>query len=251
MSHPNEVVHVTKRHDATAPVHPDAAPVHHTAEQLVTIHKEEAASVKAHAHLPDGSVIAEVAFTFVFPTIDHAGRTVPLHGGSHDHITHELLQYFSKPQTAVQGGFFVTVEGKSWSNATTVDEPWMVESFFKTGILPILRKKATSGVAYPFWPKASAGATDAAKAKIDMHLVPGHETALELKHEDHHCCVKVQTKIAKVSFKHFVQALVRESEALLAFMAKLDANVLGEATMKKFPNPERLGAYIDEVKTLI
>jgi hypothetical protein len=253
MSHPNEVVHITKYHDDAAPVHPEAAPVKHTAAELEAIHKHEQESAKVHAHLPDGSIIPEVKFCFVFPTLDHKGRIVPLHGhDSHNHHhqeTHELLQYFSKPNDIVKGGFFVTAEEKSWSNETTIDEPWMIESYFKA-LIPILKKKATSGVAYPFWPKAAKG-DDAVEAKVNMHLVPGHETALELAHEDHHCCIKVSTRTMKVSLKHFVQSMVSEAEDLLKFMAKLNPAVLGEATMKKFPNPDRLGGYLDEIKTLI
>lgn len=250
MSHPNEVVHMTKYHDEKAPVHSEAAPVKHTAKELEALHKQEQDSNKTHTHLPDGSILPEVKFCFVFPTLDHAGRVVPLHGDHDNHLRHELLQYFAKPSDIVKGGFFVTAEQKSWSNETTVDEPWMIESYFKA-LLPILHKKDTKGVAYPFWPKATSAGGEAVEAKVHVHLVPGHETALELEHEDKHCCVKVSTRRIKVSLKSFVSALIREAEELLKFMALLDAKILGEATMKKFPNPNRLAAYLDEMKTLI
>ena len=250
MSQTNEVVHVTKYHDDAAPVHADAAPIKHSAEELAAIHKQEAESAKTHTHLADGSVVADVKFCFVFPTLDHKLHIVPVHGAEHGHhshhVSHELLQIFSKPNDVVKGGFFITVEQKTWSNETTIDEPWMIESYFKA-LIPILKKTATSGVAYPFWPQAKAG-DDAVEAKVQMHLVPGHETALELIHEEHHCSVKVMTRSIKVPLKQFIASLVHEAEELLKLINAIDAKVIGEATFKKFPNPERLSNFIDECK---
>lgn len=248
MSHAKteEVVHITKNHPGAEHDH-----VKHTANELAKLHAEEAASAAVHQHRPDGSIVPKVVFSFVFPHLDHSAppHIVPLHNKGH--ITHELLQTFSKPNDRVKGGFFVTVEQKSWSNETTVDEPWMIESYFKA-LLPILKKKSTSGVAYPFWPASkSAKESEATEAKVLMHLVPQHETALELEHEDHHCCVKVMTKRIRVPVKEFVDSLCTEAEFLLKLLSQLNAAVVGEDTMKKFPNQERLTAFVEECRSLL
>jgi len=217
-------------------------------------------TTQQHAPLAEANAVADVKFCFVFPTLDHfeGPHIVPLHQqkdhqSTHHAVTHELLQYFAKPQEVIKGGFFISAEEKTWSNETTIDEPWMIESYFKA-LIPILKKKLTGGAAYPFWPTETRNGcrcTDAVEAEVDMYVVPGHENALILEHQDHHSRIKVMTKRIKVSLKDFAANLVWESEGLLKLMEEIDVNVVGEATMKKFPSPGRLAHYIAEVKALI
>jgi hypothetical protein len=211
-------------------------------------------SAKIHEHLDDGSVIADVSFQFVIQNVTNKGcRTVPLVVAGKDgpSLNPKALDLFAKAPKVVKGGFFISAEQKSWSNESTVDEPWMIDSYFKA-LIPILKKEASSAVAYPFWPKEEGGAaTSDVEAKVMMRVVPGHTTALELEHEEHHCSIKVMTRRAKVSLRHFAQRLVEEAEMLLKFIAAVTPQLQGSETLKAFPNAERLLAHLDECRALL
>lgn len=213
-----------------------------------------AASDKIHQHLADGSVVADVSFQFVVQNVTNNGcRTVPLvvTTPAGPGLNPKAFELFAKAPKTVKGGFFIAAERKSWSNESTVDEPWMIDSYFKA-LLPILKNEATSGVAYPFWPKAEGGvAVSDVEAKVTMKLTPGHATALELEHEEHHCSIKVMTRRAKVSLREFATRLVEEAGMLVTFMAAIAPQLQGTETLKAFPNVERLTAHLDECRAVL
>ena len=211
----------------------------------------EDASAKIHEHLPDGSVVPEVAFQFVIQNVTNKGcRTIPLVAGG-GVLNPKAIEMFAKPPKSVKGGFFISAEKKTWSNESTVDEPWMIDSYFKA-LIPILKHEATQSVAYPFWPKAQEGeSASEAEAKVTLKLVPEHATAIELEHEDHHCSIKVMTRRIKVSLRHFAEKLIAEAEMLLKFIAAVSPQLAGSETLKAFPNVERLTAHLDECRSLL
>ena len=189
-----------------------------------------------------GDVVTEFEFNFcfTFPSPNQQISIVPLHvDESHGRcISANLLERFSEPCDALKGGFFISANGKTWSNENAIGEPSRIISYF-TALIPMLKKTTNSGVATPF-----VGA-EGVECTVQLNLLPGDETVLELAH----CATTipgVDLRTLKVPLKQFVARLVRESEKLLILVKQLDPSVVGDVAFRKFPTRERLVASIVE-----
>jgi hypothetical protein len=180
--------------------------------KTASIAKSDHASVVDHARGEHGSVVAVVRFCFVVAS----GRVVPLPTGAaarNDNAKKDVLAIATDIQRngTAKGGFFITAEGKHFSDATTVDEPWMCESYIKA-LSQVLRQQGAVGKpvsAFPFWKKASGMQHEEQESEVKLALVA--PTALALEHV---AGVRAPLRKTVVAFRPFVAAVVEAGQAL-------------------------------------
>lgn len=193
---------------------------------------------------PDGTKPAFTRFCFVFKS----GRVLPLFRHTTANVDVASPQAIAAELNAnrpVRGGFCITVDGKHFADETLADQIWMTESYYKGAVL-LLSKEKSEFAATPFWPNVSGQQA----AEIDLHMRVSPDLAvLELSHDHKHFSPKVPLKQTKISFRPFVESLLKEGAALVALLGQLEGLVPSDV-LESNGFPKRLKGLVEDLAAL-
>ena len=208
----------------------------------VTAPKAEAAAESAGVDelLADAAGAAlPISVAPIMLTADGKAKEISL-AGSLDKMGTKCEQYIGgMPKNAnavaslpIRGGLFMTVGGKKFSDASTVGEPWMAESYFKA-LTALLTGEAEEGTATatPYFPIGANGQVETeAPASVAIRIVRANPTdglfaattLIELEHLAPAGANRAQLRKVRASFKSFAQGMARAGEAFVNFRETLD-----------------------------
>ena len=135
-------------------------------------------------------------------------------------------RWVSKPESCL-GSYFIKIDSKEWTGASTADEPWVV-----SGWVPALLK-IISGEKEAFATVCTEG-----DWRVRMSLVA--EDTLQLEHVDRPA--KLSSMIHKVSLKQFAEVFQQQMSLLVDFTIKIESvssDYFDRMTELRDSNPER------------
>eukprot|EP01060_Flectonema_neradi_P032238 TRINITY_DN508_c3_g1_i1.p1 TRINITY_DN508_c3_g1~~TRINITY_DN508_c3_g1_i1.p1 ORF type:complete len:490 (+),score=154.32 TRINITY_DN508_c3_g1_i1:51-1472(+) len=138
-------------------------------------------------------------------------------------------------QKRIMGGYFIAVDGKFFSNGSTVDEWWMATSSYLVGFTKLLGDIDTPVNITPYW----AGDGKDATATIAIKKPTLQEGCYPQFTITHNQKQGAQLQSITGSVHGFAESLISETKCLEGFVAKIEKALEELKDNKRFKSPEK------------